>query len=87
MDEEQAIFHNYKNLLTAKQWHVLTAIAKSEPVKHSNASEFLQRYRLGAASSVASAVKALTDKQLIARNKEGYFVQDALLARWLQQTP
>lgn len=85
MDEEQAIFHNYKNLLTYKQWQVLGAIAKAEPVKHPNATEFLYRYQLGAASSISSALNALIDKQLITRDETGYAVQDALLARWLQQ--
>jgi hypothetical protein len=85
IEEEEAIFHNYKNLLTQKQWDVLGGIAKEEPVKHPNAHDFLQRFRLGAASSVQSAVKALRDKQLLTWDENGYAVQDALLARWLQQ--
>lgn len=84
LDEEQAIFHNYKNLLTPGQWKVLMAIAKEEPIRHVSATQFLQDHRLGAASTVAGAVKSLTDKQLIAFSEEGYFVQDALLSRWLQ---
>lgn len=84
LDEEQAVFHNYKNLLTKTQWHILIAIAKDEPIRNVTATRFLQNHRLGAASTVAGAIKSLSDKQLIAYSEDGYFVQDALLSRWLQ---
>ena len=84
MNEEEAVFHNYKNLLTSRQWQALVAFAQEENVARPNAYSFLHKYRLGQASTVSGTIKSLLDKQLIAYEDGTYFIQDVLLMRWLQ---
>ena len=81
--ENEPIYLNYKNLLTATQWSVLKAISKEEKVIHPNHSEFIAKYNLGAASSINRALQSLTEKEMIFTD-QGYQVYDVFFSRWLQ---
>lgn len=87
IEQEKPVFANYARLLTRKQWEVLKAIAISEPATNPQSKEFLQNHRLGAASSVATALKTLIKKELVIEENEGYFLHDVLLSHWLRQNP
>ncbi|MEX0967134.1 MAG: ATP-binding protein [Bacteroidia bacterium] len=86
IEQELPVFYNYQKLLTSTQWNVLTAIAKDEPVRNPLSQDFLQRHRLGAASSVRTALEALVKKEMVIYWNDTYRVHDTLLCRWLQQT-
>lgn len=86
IEQEKHVFFHYSKLLTNTQWAVLKAVAQSEPLTQPQSQEFISRYRLGAASTVATALKMLTDKELVVQEDDHYFVHDVLLARWLQKT-
>lgn len=80
------LYTNYRNLLTTKQFLLLKAIALEEEVRSPTASEFIQTYQLGSASTVNSALKILVEKDLIYREDDRYCLYDVLQKRWFQQT-
>ncbi|MEQ8415361.1 MAG: ATP-binding protein [Imperialibacter sp.] len=82
--QEVPIFSTYQQLLTAFQWKLLIAIAKSEEVENPLSQEFLGKYGFGAASSVSSALQALTRKEFVIVNDGRHTLHDTLLMRWLQ---
>ncbi len=84
LDQESPIFAQYANLLTITQWKILKAIAIGEPVANPLSKKFIQDHQLGAASSVATALKMLQKNELIVRENEMYQIHDVLLTRWLQ---
>ncbi len=84
LNEESAVFSNYTNLLTHTQWRVLQAIAKEEPLRTPTAKEFIQKYNLGATSSVSTALNKLMETEIVIKDEDKYLVHEVLLARWLQ---
>ncbi len=82
--EESVVFSNYTNLLTNTQWQVLQAIAKEEPLRYPTANDFIQKYRLGAPSSVNTALKKLMENELVIKDEDKFLIHEVLLTRWLQ---
>ena len=82
--ENRAVFNNYKNLLTVNQWKLLHAIAKEENLKHITGAIFIEKYKLGSASSVSASLKTLIDKEMVYKKDENYLVNDLFLSRWLE---
>jgi hypothetical protein len=64
---------------------VLKAVAKSGCVAAPTGKEFLSAYSLGAASTVASVVSNLLQKELLYKTVEGIIVYDKLFAQWLKR--
>ena len=89
LDENTDAFLERRNLLTSKQWDYLIAIAKEGTLSRPTASEFLQKYRLGAPSSSARTLDALVEKEMVLETKtpEGstYCVYNVFLSRWLER--
>ena len=44
---------------------------------------FIQKYNLGAASTVSTALKALERLELVIKDEENYLVHEVQLARWM----
>jgi len=87
LEEENATYKTYCELLTKGQLRVLTAIAKERKVAKPTHSVFIKKYNLTAASSVKLAVKSLLDKSLILKDEdENYFVYDRFFSLWLERT-
>ena len=87
LEEENATYKTYCELLTKGQLRVLTAIAKEHKVATLTHSDFLKKHKLTAASSVKLAVKSLIDKSLILKDENGNcFVYDRFFALWLERT-
>ncbi len=84
LEQESPLFSGYTKLLTIMQWKVLHAIAKEEPLVNPLSKEFINRYHLGATSSVNTALKMLQRNELVIEEEGTFFVHDVLLARWLQ---
>ncbi|MFO7978606.1 MAG: ATP-binding protein [Bacteroidales bacterium] len=85
LEQQKPFFFNYSKLLTNTQWEVLRAIAISEPVESPHSMEFIRKHQLGAASTVASALSSLIDKEMVIEYEGRYLLHDVVLARWLQQ--
>lgn len=84
LQEEQAVFNNYRNLLSPVQWRILVALAKESAVKEPTKGSFLRKYNISAPSTMTTALRALEKKELILRIKDQYMVHDVLLMRWIQ---
>jgi hypothetical protein len=83
--ENRAVYNNYKNLLTNNQWNLIKAISKEEKVKHITSSKFIEKHKLGSASSVSSAITVLVEKEMVYLADEYYLVNDVFLSRWLEK--
>jgi hypothetical protein len=83
IQEREASFFNYRSLLAQQQWNLLVAIAKEDGVREPSGFDFIHRHKLGANSSVRTALKALLERELVIREGEKYFVYDVFFSRWL----
>jgi len=88
-NQKEGTYYQYRNMLTQIQWNLLTAIAKEEKVNKPNSKDFIQKYKLGAVSSVNRSLVSLQEKELIHRTSHieapYYIVNDKFLMRWLQR--
>lgn len=86
IQEEEPAYQMYCRLITERQLQVLRAIAKEGIVKEPGSNHFLQKYQLGAYSTVRGAILTLIDKELLYRNDDGdYRVYDQFFSYWLKQ--
>ncbi|WP_158858668.1 AAA family ATPase [Lunatibacter salilacus] len=85
VQQEAPLFSTYQHLLTDFQWRTLKAIALHETVQSPTSQEFLAKYKLGAASSVSTALKLLVKKEFVVYQNDHYRLHDTLLMRWFQQ--
>ena len=69
-----------------KQRALFMAIAAAGKAKAINSSEFVRKYHLSSASSVASAAKGLLEKDFITNDKGTYQVYDLFFKLWLLKT-
>lgn len=82
--ENEAVYANYLNVLTTTQFRTLRAIAVEGEVESPNSKEFLQKYDLGAASTVSQAILSLIAKEFIMRDQNKLVVQDKFFREWLK---
>ena len=86
LEEENATYKTYCEMLTKGQLRILTAIAKERKIANLTHTAFLKKYNLSAASSVRLTIKSLTDKSLILKDEKGnYYVYDRFFSLWLEQ--
>ena len=89
LKENNDAFLERRNLLTAKQWVFLTAVAKEGEITEPTASAFLQKYHLGGPSSARRLLDSLLDKELILKTKtlsgSTYCVYNVFFSRWLER--
>ena len=71
--------------LPDRQSRVLLAVANEEVVKNVQSSEFIKKYNLPSASSVASAIKGLLDRDILTRDGGVIRVSDRFLGMWIKQ--
>jgi len=88
LTEQEAVFFQYRNLLTTGQWNLLKAIAKEEVVLQPTGAEFVTKYQLGNPASVRRSLQALVDKEMVIQevSENGhhhYQVYNRFLSRWL----
>ena len=85
----QVTYMQYRSLLSPVQWQLLIGIAKEGMVTELQAQAFLQKYKIGAASSVQKALKSLIDKEMVlpieTMGKTAYRVYNVFLMRWMER--
>ncbi|GHT19314.1 ATPase [Bacteroidia bacterium] len=85
LQEENATFKTYCEIITTGQLRLLKAIAKERKVLAPFETSFLQKHNLTAPSSVKLALKSLADKMLILKDENGYYyVYDRFFSLWLE---
>lgn len=85
LEERTPLYQVYQNVLTVSQYALLKAIAMEKSLEKPNASAFITKYKLGAASSVNRSLEALEAKDLILFENNSYSLTDIFLMRWLQR--
>ncbi len=86
--EHEAIFYQYRQMLTALQWQVLSAVAREQKVYSPGSKDFVQKYQLGSASAVQRAIESLTENEMLLRDNDekGTYIRvyNVFLSRWLE---
>ena len=89
LKENNDTFLERRSLLTPRQWKFLMAVAKEVEVTEPTSSAFLQKYGLGAPSTAARLLSALTEKELLLETKSlensSYCVYNVFFSRWLER--
>lgn len=81
-----ALYREILSALKIRQKELLVAIAKEEPARSITSGDFIARNRLLSPSSVQSAMKKLSDLNLLAKTEEGVSITDKFFAIWLRET-
>ncbi len=88
LTEQEPVFYQYRNLLTAYQWSLLSAIARVDKLYQPSSKRFIGSFNVGTPSNVQRALEALLNKEMVyAGNDEHgtyYRVYDCFLSRWLE---
>ena len=77
---------NYETLLgqmSEKQRTLFRAIVMEGRARNITSGAFIKKYRLWSASSVASALKGLLDKDFVMQESGAYMAYDQFFALWL----
>ena len=89
MKQGEAVYLQYRQMLTDKQWGYLIAVAKEGSVKQITASAFLKDHKIGTPSVSRRLAEALCEKGLLNDNVtlEGisYSLNDVFLSHWMER--
>ena len=87
LQSDTAVFNQYRQMLSDKQWRLLVAIAKEGKEKMPTSRKFLQQYKLPSASTVQSILPILVEKEVLTESfVDGgsvYSVSDIFFSHWL----
>lgn len=89
MKQGEAVYLQYRQMLTDKQWSYLIAVAKEGSVQQITASAFLKDHKIGTPSASRRLAEALCEKGLLNDNVtlEGtiYSLNDVFLSHWMER--
>ena len=93
MQQNEAVYLQYRQMLTNKQWDYLIAIAKEESVQQITAAAFLKRHKIGTPSVSRRLADALCEKGLLNDDNtlDGTVysvsdsVSDVFLSHWMER--
>lgn len=90
LKENEMVFYNYRRMLSPQQWKLLKAIGVEGLVKEPTSAAFIQKYTLGAHSTVRLSLEKLLAIDMIFEHinentgKSEYSIYDVFLGRWIQ---
>jgi len=88
LKSNEAVYFQYRQLLTPAQWNFLIALAREGEVRQITAQDFLFRHGIGTPANAKRISEALIEKELILSTPgmkgNTYRVYDVFLSRWLQ---
>lgn len=89
LKEQEAIFYQYREMITNPQWQLLKAIAKAGQVFEPTSKEFISTFNLGSPATVLRSLESLQKKELIFRERDNegniyYGAYDVLFQRWIE---
>lgn len=89
MRQGEAVYLQYRQMLTDKQWNYLIAVAKEGSVRQITASAFLKRNKIGSPSVSRRLAEALVEKGLlnddVGLNGTTYTVSDVFFSHWMER--
>lgn len=71
------------SLIPPKQKQVLQAIGREGRASNATSAQFIKKYQLPSASSIQSAIKGLTEKEILTQEDGCYRIYDYFLAYWI----
>lgn len=87
LQSDTAIFNQYRQMLTDRQWKLIVAIAKEGKVGKPTSRKFLQHYALPSASTIQSLLPILVEKEILTESFvdgcSAYSVSDIFFSHWL----
>ncbi len=91
LSENEAIYYQYRKLITNLQWRLMVAIAKEKTINQPTEKAFLIKYKFGNSSSVLRSLNSLIDKEMVYKTDgadgASYRVYDTFLSRWMERLP
>ena len=88
LEGNEAIFFQYRQLLTPAQWNFLIALAKEGEVRHITAQDFLARHGIGTPANAKRINESLIEKELILdmpdMKGKTYRIYDVFFSRWME---
>lgn len=89
MKQGEAVWLQYRQMLTDKQWDYLIAVAKEGSIQQITSSEFLKKHKIGSPSVSRRLADALCEKGLlnddVTLNGTIYSVSDVFLSHWMER--
>lgn len=80
---QEAQYKELMSLIPPKQKLVLQAIAREGKANNVTSAQFIRKYQLPSASSIQSAIKGLTEKEILTQEDGCYRIYDYFLAYWI----
>lgn len=84
LTSHEPLFSSYRNLIPGHQYRLLQAIAVEDGISQPTSGAFIKDHKLTSASSVATSLKALSEKEMIVQSGNQWVVYDVFFSRWLQ---
>jgi hypothetical protein len=88
LSENEGVYFQYRNLLTASQWNLLKAIALEGKVYQPYSAEFIRKHHLGTPATVKRGIESLSEKEMIlhetSHEKPGFEIADKFFQHWLR---
>jgi hypothetical protein len=84
LTSHEPLFSSYRNLIPAQQYRLLQAVAIENGVTQPTSGSFIRDHNLTSASSVATSLKSLSEKEMLVQTEGQWVVYDVFFSRWLQ---
>ena len=84
IDVQESSYMTQMAMLSPRQKQVLQAVAREGVVRSATSGAFVRKYSLDSPSSVQSALRGLTDKEIVATGNNGTRVYDYFFGWWLK---
>ena len=85
IDVQEGVYLSQLSMLSPRQKQLMQAIAKEGAVRSVTSSAFIKKYSLDSASSVQSALKGLSDKDILSAIDGEYRISDFFFGEWLRK--
>lgn len=86
LDGNNGLYREHLSKMTLRQKTLLYAIARDGWASQITSADFIKRHKLASASSVQSAIKRLTEDELVVEESKRYRISDRFFALWLTKT-
>jgi len=84
LENFEPLFVSYRNLIPGHQFRLLQAIAAENGIRQPTSGSFIRKHNLTSASSVATSLKSLAEKEMIIYDSDVWLVYDVFFARWME---
>jgi len=84
LDSYEPMYISFRKLIPKQQFRLLQAIAIENGISQPTSGAFIKKHNLVSASTVASSMTALVDKEMIVEAEGKWLVYDVFFSKWLE---